>query len=151
MSWATLRARLAERSWHERWLLVCAALALAAMRLALLVLPFRVIATLLGLRRGEQSEQVDPASELRAEQIGRAVRSVAAHTPWPSTCLVQALAAAALLRVRGLEATLYLGVARDAGAPGELLAHAWLRCGGAVLTGAAEAERFHELVSFAVR
>jgi hypothetical protein len=61
---------------------------------------------------------------------------------------VQALAAAALLRRRGTGATLYLGVAKTAGAPEGLSAHAWLRCGELVLTGAAERTLFTTIASF---
>jgi hypothetical protein len=131
-------------------MLVCALLALGIMRLAVGILPFRRIAGAIGLCRGQSPAQIDPASEARAVLIGRAVRSAAAHAPWQSTCLVQALAGASLLRLSGIGATLYLGVAKDGAAGQALIAHAWLRCGRQVLTGEAERDRFAELASFAV-
>jgi hypothetical protein len=145
----TLR-KLTASSWRERWMLACALVALAIMRLVIGILPFRRIAAAIGLRPGRSPEEIDPASEARAVMIGRAVRSAAAHAPWDSTCLVQALAAASLLRLAGTDATLYLGVAKDGAGPKGLIAHAWLRCGAQVLTGAAERDRFTELASFAV-
>jgi hypothetical protein len=144
-------SKLTASSWRQRLILACALVALAIMRLVVGILPFRLIVAAIGLRPGRSPQETDPASEARAVLIGRAVRSAAAHAPWDSTCLVQALAAASLLRFSGIGATLYLGVAKDDGAASEgLTAHAWLRCGGHVLTGEAERDRFAELASFAV-
>jgi hypothetical protein len=130
-------------------MLVRATVALAIMRLAAL-LPFRTIAGAIGLLEGQAPDATDPADAEYAAQIGWAVRSAAAHAPWKSTCLMQALAAAALLRRREIGATLYLGVAKEAAEPGGMIAHAWLRCGALVLTGDSERERFTVLASFAL-
>ena len=50
--------------------------------------------------------------------------------PWPSTCLRRSLVLTALLRRRGLPATVRFGVRRQAG---PLLAHAWVECDGALV------------------
>ena len=81
----------------------------------------------------------------RAETIGWAVRAVAARLPWESTCLMQALAAAALLRRRRIPLTLTLGVAKDGS---EMEAHAWVVCGEQVLVGGGGHERFTPLASY---
>src|SRR5205807_7326381 len=88
--------------------------------------------------------------EGQAVRVGCAVRSAAAHVPWESTCLMQALAAAALLRQKEIGSTLYLAVAKDVDAPDGMLAHAWLRSGQRVLTGDADRERFTVIASLAV-
>jgi hypothetical protein len=148
MSLATITRRLARRSWGDRRLLACASLTLVVMRLAITLLPFRLIARVIGLRHGLSSGDVSAAQAARAARIGWAVSSAASHLPWTSTCLVQALAAAALLRLSGIAATLHLGVARDAEAENGVIAHAWLCCGALELTGASEREQFSELAAF---
>lgn len=64
--------------------------------------------------------------------IGWAVATAARRIP-AATCLTQALAAQYLLRRRGLEADLRIGVARAAGEP--LEAHAWVESRGQVVVG----------------
>lgn len=128
--------------------MVQAAIALAAMRAAVTVLPFRVTARLLGLEQ-IGARTTDRRRDARAAEIGWALRATAAHTPWNNTCLVQALAGAAMLRQRRIPATLTLGVARES-ATEHLIAHAWLRCGEEVLTGDAARDRFVELASFGI-
>jgi hypothetical protein len=144
----TLLRRLAALPRRRRLLLVQATLALAAMRLAISALPFRVIARLLGLER-IRSRAADEPGDPRAAEIGWALHAAAAHAPWESTCLVQALAGAAMLRWRGIPSTLSLGVSREP-ADRQLIAHAWLRCGNEIVTGAEGRDRFVELTSFAV-
>ena len=57
--------------------------------------------------------------------------------PWHSSCLVQALAGAAMLKRRRLDGVLYLGVRLTPGSrTGGMAAHAWLRSGSTVLVGA---------------
>jgi hypothetical protein len=131
-------------------LLLQAVIALAIVRGALRVFSFRVIARALGLREGRAAEIVDAATVERAERIGWVIRVAAAHVPWNTTCLMEALAAAGLLRVRGIGGTLSLGVAKGASPDDNLLAHAWLQCGDRVLTGESERDRFAELTSFAL-
>ncbi len=142
MSWAPSLRKLASLSWADRWLLFQAAIWLGLLRLAILLLPFRRIARLLELTPGEGPAAIAPAQATEAERIGWAVRTAAAHTPWQSACLAQALAGAALSRRRRLPCALYLGVAKAADQPGVIAAHAWLRCGDMALTGAANLERY---------
>jgi hypothetical protein len=144
----TALARFRRRSAEQRRLLVRAALMLGVMRLAVR-LPFRAVSRAIGLHLGEASESVAPEAMARAAAIGWAVRAAASYTPWTSTCLVQALAAAVLLRRHRIDGTLYLGVAREDDTPEGLTAHAWLRCGEVVLTGAAERARYTPVASFA--
>lgn len=144
----TLLRRVGALPRGQRLLLAQATIALAVMRVAIRTLPFRVIARLLRLER-IRSPEPHGRGDARAAEIGWALRAAAAHTPWESTCLVQALAGAAILRRRRIPSTLSLGVAREA-ADRQLIAHAWLRCGDEVLTGDEGRDRFVELTSFAV-
>lgn len=136
------------RSWLDRRLIIAAFLWLGAMRAAILVFPFRRIVTIFGLTEGSVSAGTDPPCDERAAAIGWAVRAAAARTPWESTCLVQALAGMAMLQVRGILGTLYLGVAHNAVGSERLAAHAWLSCGNAVLTGDTAREQYAVISSF---
>ena len=152
MSSTTRRLRkLRATSRRDRALLASAAFALSVSRVAVTLLPFRVIARTLGLRPVGVSPRTDIPCPDAARRVGWAIHTAAANLPWGSTCLVQALAGSMLLRRSGIESTLSFGVAKDGRAPNDLLAHAWLRCGEAVLTGEAEAARFAELATFAHR
>jgi hypothetical protein len=73
----------------------------------------------------------DPPSSGR---VRWAISAVAAR--FPATCLVQALAADVLLRRRGLGSVLRIGVRLRGSRDVPLEAHAWVECGGAVVTGA---------------
>jgi hypothetical protein len=143
--------KLREVPWAERLLLAEALAALAVLRLGQFLVPFRQTVRLLRLAPGESPGALDPAGSALAARVGWAVRAAAARTPWRSACLVQALAALWLLERRGLPATLYLGVAKGPQGPGGLSAHAWLRCGGAIVTGAAGRKRFTPISAFAPR
>ncbi len=123
--------------------LVVEALAyLAVARLAVACLPFRVLARRLGVRQAETLTTGAP--DAMPSRVGWAVAAAARRTPWRSACLEQAIAAKAMLKRRGIEGTLYLGVAKH---PTE--AHAWLRVGERNVTGGTDVGRFAVVASFA--
>ena len=66
-----------------------------------------------------------------ARRIARAVDRVADVLPWRLVCLPRALATRAMLRRRGLQCELRLGVATTA----PLSPHAWVTAGGRVVQG----------------
>lgn len=74
------------------------------------------------------------------ERISWAVRAASRFIPGASNCLVRALATQTLLGRFGYRSDLRIGV-RKAG-DGGLAAHAWLECGGAVVIGEFELDRF---------
>jgi hypothetical protein len=109
----------------QRWLLLRAWLLLGTIRVALWLLPFRVVQSLLA--------QPNPSSRsVEIEQIGWAVTVAAAYLPF-ARCLPQALAAQTLLLRHGYAADLRIGVARDFG--DRLEAHAWVECDGRIVIG----------------
>lgn len=134
---------------RDRALLLRAAVSLAITRAAIAVMPFRLITQALGLRRVGVPPPRDVPCPNVAWRVGWAVRTAAANLPWSSTCLTQAVAGALMLSRSGVGPTLSVGVAKDGRAPNCLIAHAWLRCGEAVLTGETEEDRFVELATFA--
>jgi hypothetical protein len=140
-------------SWAGRGLLLEAALWLALARLALWSLPFATVARWLGTSPHVAPVLADPeregaaAATAAAAGIGWAVETLAGYTPWPSLCLVQAIAALGMARRRRLPATLYLGVANSEAV--DFSAHAWVSCGSQILTGARGREQFTVIATFA--
>lgn len=146
--------RLAPGKWRrrtraERLLLLEAFALLGVARLMVLAIPFKWLALSLGKSMHKAGPQADFADPNIARMIGRAVRSAANNTPWESVCLPQAVACQWMLKRRRIPATLYLGVAKNAEKPELLAAHAWLRCGDVILTGAPGCKRFRVVATFA--
>ena len=94
------------------------------------------LARLLG-RPGAHAPDTITADENRiADDVGWAVAAAARHLPWRPVCLPQALAARWLLQRRKVRSTLYLGIASAQARA----AHAWVRVGPLVVTGADQAD-----------
>ena len=139
--------KLTALSWADRWLLVEVFVLLGTAWLALRLIPFRRLARRLGPLQSETATDAPPAQLEQARRVRLAIARVAPHTPWESNCFPQALAAKFWLRRHGIPSTLYLGVAlnkTNVAAPDArgMEAHAWLRCGPLVVTGARGSERF---------
>ena len=135
-SFKSTYAKWRRRSRTERMLLLEAFLLLGVARLGVLILPFRLLAKTLGQHMTEADASTQPADLQLARMIGGAVRSSANYTPWESVCLPQAVAAKWMLKRHGIPGTLYLGVMKDETKAEKLTAHAWVRCGHVILTGA---------------
>ena len=114
----------------DRGLIVEAAAWLFGVRLGLAALPFLVLRrTLLHLSDRFARRAVAPQS---AQRVAWAVTSAARHLPLSMTCLIESLAAHAMLRRRGMASELRFGVRRT---PPSLAAHAWVEHDGAVVVG----------------
>lgn len=137
------------RSRVERLLLVEAFLLLGVAWLLVQTVPFRWLTATLGKTMHESATTLSATDLELAGLTGAAVRAAANHTPWPSVCLPQAVAAQWMLRRRRIAATLYLGVAKAPTATPGLAAHAWLRCGDQILTGAAGRQQYTVVTTFA--
>ncbi|TYP70297.1 lasso peptide biosynthesis B2 protein [Paenibacillus methanolicus] len=109
--------------------------------------PFPQVAPKLGLHMEETSREHRKEDEPVIRSISRVIGKVSRHTPWESMCMVKAMAAMKMLERRKLESTLYMGTSRDK--EGKLIAHAWLRTGPYVITGAEEAPAFTVVSKFA--
>jgi hypothetical protein len=116
-------------------------------RIAMACVPFRRIARWLGTPGAESPAMVTPEIASTAESIGWAVSVLGPRVPWDGRCLAQALAAAAMLRRRGVEGTVSFGVRE--GEPAGFTAHAWLRVGSRAVTGGAGHERYKAFTTFA--
>lgn len=112
-------------------------------------IPFRWLAGTLGETMRESAGSLSAPELELACLAGVAVRTAANHTPWRSVCLPQAVAGQWMLRRRRIAATLYLGVAKESASSPGLVAHAWLRCGDQILTGASKRRQYTVVTSFA--
>lgn len=98
-----------------------------------LLYPFSKTAPRLGIKSLETSPISREQDIGHIKRVTTAIRLISRYTPWKSTCMVRAVAGQEMLEKRGIESTLYLGVARDA--KGEMIAHAWLRSGAYYVSG----------------
>lgn len=138
-SWSRARRRLAPE----------AVLQLGASRLLVRFVPFRLTARGLGWHMAETVTALEPRALVTAGDVGWIVERMADHTPWESVCLPRAMAAQRMLRRRGIPSTLYLGLKPDAEQGLDPSAHAWLRCGDMILTGADEVRDHHPVACYA--
>lgn len=138
----------ARRTWGDRARLVEAGSWLIAARILLLLVPFKYLAARLGKQHNQSPVTFDTNPERdQARRIGRAVTTMSRYVPWDSACLAQAVAGKFMLQRRHIPSTLYLGVAKDGDA--KMIAHAWLRCGDVIVTGAPQHQRFTVVSTFA--
>lgn len=142
-----LISRLRRLTAEERGLLAEAVAWLALARLALLVLPFGVIAPRLGrpLPPSTAPDALDARGTAQARLVGWAVTRAAAHVPFRAVCLQQAVAAKLMLRRRGVAASVHLGVMKT----NALAAHAWTDAGSVEVTGYPVAPGMVEVARFA--
>jgi hypothetical protein len=144
------RARkLLALSWRAKLMLAEAALMTSLASLALLLLPFRRLAPWLGRHMEVSPESQSAAEQQTVQHVRSAIRVASRHLPWQPQCLAQAIAGTTMLRIRHIDGTVYLGLAKDGDR--EIAAHAWLRSGSTIVTGA-QGSSGHSVVStFAFR
>jgi Transglutaminase-like superfamily len=123
--------------------------ALALARVAVLLLPFRWVARVLGRQEVERDALDHAVHVADARQIAIMVHKAIKNVPWTSKCLDQALAAKVMLARRGISTTVYFGVKSDE--QGQLAAHAWLRSGEIYVTGGRNRDEFTPISVFTDR
>lgn len=133
-------------TWAERSLLVKAVCLLAAIRVALALIPLRALRDALAWRWRKGIVQGHAAPTLR--QISWATQTAARYLPG-STCLVQGLTALRLGISAGYSLTMNIGAAKEVN--GELKAHAWVEYQGRIILGAAQENIYTPLLSWAER
>lgn len=123
---------------------VAAALLFAQLLLAMIMaemviraLPYRRYAPLVRRMCGDA-----PAPPALAARVRRLTLKAGEWLPWSAKCLTRSIAGRAVLGWRGYASDLSLGL--DIDAP-DLTAHAWLKAGGIVVTGAEEMRRYREV------
>ncbi len=126
---------------EERRLLIKATFWVAALRLALWLLPYGWLRNFMA-KNGKVPEGSRQGSQDRIEPVTRSVRAAGRYVP-RATCLIQALAAPGLLRREGLATNLRLGVAKNR--DHNFLAHAWLEYEGRIILGESQEENYTPL------
>jgi hypothetical protein len=84
-----------------------------------------------------------PPGKDTALAVRGAIRSATARLPVKPTCLVQSLAAASMLRRRGLAHHLHIGARMDP----DFQAHAWVEAGGLVVAGEGDVGSYSVLLT----
>jgi hypothetical protein len=125
----------------DQSLVLEAAMLLVVGRLGLVALQFSVLRRALGRGVRMIGTSGSQTSAVPASRIGWAIAAVARRLPFRSTCLLESLAADAMLRRRGYASEIRFGVRPPSG--GVLAAHAWVEHEGAVVFGA-----MHELSEY---
>jgi hypothetical protein len=130
--------RFVKLSGAERALLLQAFLGIICMHFLLYMLPLRRVQHFISRSSWRSERTCTP------ERIVRAIRAAARFVPG-STCLIQSLAAQALLNRFGHEALLTIGVAKND--RGGLEAHAWVSCENQLLIGGPRVEQYDPLLN----
>ena len=107
---------------------------------------FSKISPDLGSRMKETSFQLSDEEMKTVKVVSYAIHLASRYTFWESECLVKAMTGMKMLERRGIESTIYLGVAKDEKG---LSAHAWLRSGGFYVSGSEGMEKFTVVEKFA--
>jgi hypothetical protein len=131
--------------WHDRVLLVEAALLLAVAAAAIAVLPFRSVGHLAALPVRRQAPS-QPTRLIEAQRVRWAIAACARRVPWRAMCFEQGLAAQIMLRRRCIPSVLYYGAAPDD--KRGLSAHVWVRDGELDVVGGEIALRYAVLAMF---
>src|SRR5689334_22502005 len=140
--------RLVQIGGRRRALLIEAVLWLAAARVALIAIPFPLVARRLGRFVPPSDARVNDAAQpsgreaALAREIGWAVTRAAHYVPFRAVCLPQAMAARVMLKRRGVGSVMHFGAAKGAKKP--LDTHAWLDAAGVEVTGYPVAAQFAE-------
>ena len=133
---------------RDKLLLCEAVLFLGVTSVAVAVVPFRRLATLVrSPKAARPSLQRDPAATVA--RIRWAISTAARRVPWTAVCFQQALAAHLMLRRRGQSSTVYYGASQAKGA--ELSAHVWIRSGDIDVVGCEQASQYALLATFPVK
>lgn len=111
------------------------------------MLPFRWYAWFLGKNTPALDTRATGDVEIeRILPLIVAIQRGSRYLPLECKCLVNAIAGKAMLKIRRIPSAVYLGVAKND--EGGLDAHAWVKAGKHLVTGAAGMERFKSLADF---
>lgn len=122
-----------KKPWREKLFLLEALFFLSLMKAVLSIFPFKSVSKLLGrhMIESNRSPLMQNSKLVQVDAVVRSIKVMSRHLPFECKCLVQAAAAKMMLKLRRVEATVYLGVAKKEG----FTAHAWLRVGDTVVLG----------------
>lgn len=123
------------------------ALLLLLMRLATSVLSLRRVCSVLGIRTGPSNSTASLAPDATLQMVHSRMLVLSRNYPVFGDCLPQSLAAAAMLRIRGIRSRIHFGILKQPAAGEPLYAHAWLSVNDFIITGNGTRAAFFELGS----
>jgi hypothetical protein len=130
---------------RQRRLVVEGALSLVSSLMQVRLVAFKRVAAWHGWVASTEPTTLTEEQLAVTQDVKRVVGALARRTPWTSTCLMQSLTAATLLRRRGIESVTHLGMAPT---PEGYDAHSWTVAGDRFITGAAGHRRFTVVASY---
>jgi hypothetical protein len=140
-----LVVRYVKLPFKEKLVLAEASFFLISIKFLILLFPLRWYKNLLGDQNINADYTPDKLAITIILCVSRAIARSKKIIPWKNQCLTEAITAKLLLRRRGVNSTLYLGVNRD---NNKMTAHAWLCCGKLFVTGKRGMEKFTVVSSF---
>lgn len=127
-----LLIKFAARAWPDKVLLVRSLALVCIVRIGLWGLSYKTVQRLVDTPLAEQPHASPQATWAYQQRVVAAVEAVGRRLLGSKPCLTQALVARRMLRQKGIDAILRIGVTKDGH---ELLAHAWLEREGRVVIG----------------
>jgi hypothetical protein len=132
--------RFAALDGMDRDLLMRAVGWLAVARVMTLLMSFKRLAASLSVSDGPTGREADPEV---ISKVSWAIAAAANNVPWRSDCFPQTIAASKILQKCGHGSTIHLGVERTS--DDNIAGHAWLSCGGTVVVGGEDLDRYTEM------
>jgi hypothetical protein len=137
------------KRWHKftqlpassRLILLESVILLGLTRLAVLIVPFRLIQPFL---RSDLRQSSKASTSKKVEQIRYSIAAASNFLPWRNVCLNQAITAKLMLNRRGLPNTLVLGVQSQSD---QLAAHAWVCVGEKIVIGEKSYQDYQPILS----
>jgi hypothetical protein len=129
----------------DKYLLFEAVLTSFAVKLVITLLPMRWYARYLGVQHAVVPENDREGDKHMIFKISQAIVRCRKAIIWHNRCLVEAITAKRMLKIRGLNSTLYLGVNKE---NNKMIAHAWLRCGSIIVSGKQGMQKFVVVSTF---
>jgi hypothetical protein len=130
---------------EERRVFLKALYLLLVWKIKIAILPMPAYVKLFG-QKGNEEDFADRSQDAIIKKIQIAVRRADSVLPWKSKCLTEAIATKRLLEGREIKSTLFLGVAKDEDQ--KLIAHAWIKWGDRIISGARGHENFTVVQKF---
>lgn len=130
---------------NEKWRLLRIVTLSFAVRIMILLFPFKKLAAILGeqnIRPDQKSAELD---WFYIDMVSRQIKNVSRYVPWTSNCLVQATVCKILLRDKSIGSTVSFGVKKSGN---DMKAHAWLAVGPKIVLGGENVDQFVEVSSF---
>ena len=101
-------------------------------RFCIRFIPMKFLRKYFGVENEESDMEIPDQDYQYIKSVAYHVNRSANKTPWESKCLVRALTARHVLKQRGINSTLFLGVGKE---QERMIAHAWVRVGKWYITG----------------